>query len=243
MFAVTAARISADDPLSGLELGERAGPGGTGRLGAGARSRRPRSTTMTCGRCAGWASPRTGCRSCSAATRPGVDADGNEVIVHAVIGDPDAGGGDETLDPRRSLLSERYDGTFAERVAVPAAQPGAQARRAVLRGGGLPADGLPDRLPDAVREVRRPARRDGAGAGRRRRRGHRADPARPRRRLPDLGHQPQRGQARARARARRRPGLRVRRPAARAGRRGHGDGRARPPGRTRSARSSPAAGS
>jgi NADPH:quinone reductase-like Zn-dependent oxidoreductase len=36
-----------------------------------------------------------------------------------VIGDPDAAGGDETLDPRRSLLSERYDGTFAERVAVP----------------------------------------------------------------------------------------------------------------------------
>jgi len=26
---------------------------------------------------------------------------------------------DETLDPRRSLLSERYDGTFAEQVAVP----------------------------------------------------------------------------------------------------------------------------
>ena len=49
----------------------------------------------------------------------GLDADGNEVIVHAVIADPDAGGGDETLDPRRSLLSERYDGTFAERVCVP----------------------------------------------------------------------------------------------------------------------------
>ncbi len=30
-----------------------------------------------------------------------------------------AGGSDETLDPSRSLLSERYDGTFAERVAVP----------------------------------------------------------------------------------------------------------------------------
>ena len=41
------------------------------------------------------------------------------MIVHSVIGDPAAGGGDETLDPRRSLLSERYDGTFAERVAVP----------------------------------------------------------------------------------------------------------------------------
>ena len=35
----------------------------------------------------------------------GLDEDGNEVVVHAVIADPDAGGGDETLDPRRSLLS------------------------------------------------------------------------------------------------------------------------------------------
>ena len=49
----------------------------------------------------------------------GIDEDGNEVVVYSVVGDPDAGGGDETLDPRRSLLSERYDGTFAERVAVP----------------------------------------------------------------------------------------------------------------------------
>ena len=39
--------------------------------------------------------------------------------MHTVIGDPAAGGGDETLDPARSLLSERYDGTFAERVMVP----------------------------------------------------------------------------------------------------------------------------
>ena len=49
----------------------------------------------------------------------GVDADGNEVIVHAVIADPDAGDGDETLDPRRSLLSERFPGTLAEKIAVP----------------------------------------------------------------------------------------------------------------------------
>lgn len=50
----------------------------------------------------------------------GVTDDGQEVIVHAVIGDPSAGGGDETLDPRRSLLSELYPGTLAESVAVPA---------------------------------------------------------------------------------------------------------------------------
>lgn len=49
----------------------------------------------------------------------GVDPEGNEVIVHSVIADPAAGGGDETLDPRRSLLSEKHPGTLAERVAVP----------------------------------------------------------------------------------------------------------------------------
>ena len=50
----------------------------------------------------------------------GVTADGREVIVHAVIGDPAAGHGDETLDPHRSLLSERYPGTIADVVRVPA---------------------------------------------------------------------------------------------------------------------------
>ena len=48
----------------------------------------------------------------------GVDEDGNEVIVHAVVGDP-GWRGDETLDPKRSLLSEHFPGTLAERVAVP----------------------------------------------------------------------------------------------------------------------------
>jgi NADPH:quinone reductase-like Zn-dependent oxidoreductase len=48
-----------------------------------------------------------------------VDADGNEVVIHAVVSDPAAGYADETIDPSRSLLSERYDGTFAQQVAVP----------------------------------------------------------------------------------------------------------------------------
>ena len=49
----------------------------------------------------------------------GIDEDGNEVVVHAVINDPGWRGGDETLDPRRSLLSEKYQGTFADKVTVP----------------------------------------------------------------------------------------------------------------------------
>jgi NADPH:quinone reductase-like Zn-dependent oxidoreductase len=48
----------------------------------------------------------------------GVDPDGNEVIVHAVISDP-ASAVDETVDPARTLLSELHPGTLAERVSVP----------------------------------------------------------------------------------------------------------------------------
>jgi NADPH:quinone reductase-like Zn-dependent oxidoreductase len=48
----------------------------------------------------------------------GTDADGNEVIVHAVLGDPDFPGG-EIIDPARTLLSELHPGTLAEGVAVP----------------------------------------------------------------------------------------------------------------------------
>ncbi len=50
----------------------------------------------------------------------GVTDDGREVIVHAVVGDVSDSHGDETLDPRRSLLSEVYPGALAERVRVPA---------------------------------------------------------------------------------------------------------------------------
>ena len=48
----------------------------------------------------------------------GIDEDGNEVIVHSVISD-DSWRGDETFDPRRSLLSEKHQGALAEKVAVP----------------------------------------------------------------------------------------------------------------------------
>ncbi|UNX54010.1 zinc-binding dehydrogenase [Georgenia sp. TF02-10] len=49
----------------------------------------------------------------------GVLDDGTEVIVHSVIPSRDWHG-DETLDPRRTLLSELHPGTLAERVWVPA---------------------------------------------------------------------------------------------------------------------------
>ncbi len=48
----------------------------------------------------------------------GVDQDGNEVVVHAVISSDDWRG-DETFDPKRSLLSEKHQGALAEKVVVP----------------------------------------------------------------------------------------------------------------------------
>jgi NADPH:quinone reductase-like Zn-dependent oxidoreductase len=48
----------------------------------------------------------------------GLDEDGNEVVVHGVVATP-GWTGDETLDPKRSLFSELYQGTMAEKVAVP----------------------------------------------------------------------------------------------------------------------------
>ena len=56
--------------------------------------------------------------------------DGTEVVVHAVVSTP-GWTGDETLDPKRTLLSEKHDGTLAESRRGPRAQRPAQAARAV----------------------------------------------------------------------------------------------------------------
>jgi NADPH:quinone reductase-like Zn-dependent oxidoreductase len=118
VFAVTAAHVDADDPLSGLELGERPDPVPTDgwvtvTVKAAALNHHDVWTLRGVGISADRLPIVLGCDAA------GLDADGHEVIVHSVIADPDAGGGDETLDPGRSLLSERYDGTFAGQVAVP----------------------------------------------------------------------------------------------------------------------------
>src|ERR1700689_11174 len=116
MFAVTAARIDAEDPLAGLELGERPDPVApdgwtTVTVKAAALNHHDVWTLRGVGISADRLPIVLGCDVA------GFDAEGNEVVVHAVISENPAG--DETMDPARSLLSERYDGTFAERVAVP----------------------------------------------------------------------------------------------------------------------------
>ncbi len=118
MFAVTAARFSSDDPISALELGEHADPvppdgWTTVAVKATSLNHHDLWTLRGVGISADQLPMVLGCDAA------GVDEDGNDVVVHGVISDPSVGVADETLDPRRSLLSERYDGTFAELVTVP----------------------------------------------------------------------------------------------------------------------------
>jgi NADPH:quinone reductase-like Zn-dependent oxidoreductase len=115
MFAAYAARIDPDQPLNGLELGERPEP-----------EARPGWTTVRV-RAASlnhhdlWSLRGVGLGEkslpmilgCDAA---GVDEDGNEVVLHSVIGQTGHGVGP---DEPRSILTEHYQGTFAEKVSVP----------------------------------------------------------------------------------------------------------------------------
>lgn len=120
MFAVYAdsfAAADSTDPLSGLVVGERpepVAPDGWTTVTVKAASLNHHDL---------WSLRGVGLREealpmilgCDAA---GYDEEGNEVVVHAVVSDP-SWSGDETLDPKRSLLSERHQGTFADRVVVP----------------------------------------------------------------------------------------------------------------------------
>jgi NADPH:quinone reductase-like Zn-dependent oxidoreductase len=117
MFAVYAESFSSDDPLSGLRLGERPAPEpGDGWTTVQVKAAALNHHDLWSLRGVGLAEESLPMiLGCDAA---GIDEDGNEVVVHAVISDP-SWTGDETLDPKRSLLSERHQGTFADRVAVP----------------------------------------------------------------------------------------------------------------------------
>ena len=117
MFAVYAGEINSKDPLAGLVIGERPEPD----VPAGWTTVTVKAASINHHDV--WSLRGVGLRAeslpmilgCDAA---GLDEDGNEVLVHAVISEP-SWRGDETLDPKRSLLSERFQGTFAERVTVP----------------------------------------------------------------------------------------------------------------------------
>lgn len=117
MLAAYASSLDPSDPLAGLTVGERPEPedrDGWVRVDVRAAALNHHDL---------WSLRGVGLRAeqlpmtlgCDAA---GVDSDGNEVVVHSVICSP-SWTGDETLDPKRSLLSEIHDGTLAEQVLVP----------------------------------------------------------------------------------------------------------------------------
>jgi NADPH:quinone reductase-like Zn-dependent oxidoreductase len=117
MLAATAVRLDADDPLSGLRVGDHPDPSPregwvTVRLRAASLNQHDVWSLRGVGLPEDRLPMVLGCDGAC------LDEDGNEVVVHAVVGDPDFRG-DETMDPRRSLLSERYDGTLADLVQVP----------------------------------------------------------------------------------------------------------------------------
>jgi len=117
MLAATAVRQDPHDPIAGLEVGERPDPEPrdgwtTVRLRAASLNHHDLWSLQGVGLPADRLPMVLGCDGA------GLDEDGNEVVVHAIVGDPDFRG-DETMDPRRTLLSERYDGTLADLVQVP----------------------------------------------------------------------------------------------------------------------------
>ncbi len=117
MFAVYASGPSPEDPLASLVVGERPAP--TARAGwvpvtVDAASLNMHDVWTLRG--VGIAEDRfpmiLGCDGA------GTLADGTEVVIHSIVNAP-GWRGDETLDPQRTLLTEKYQGTFADVVMVP----------------------------------------------------------------------------------------------------------------------------
>ena len=117
MLAVTCTSQSTDAPLTGLTVGqvpEPSVPDGWARVRVKAAALNHHDLWSLRG--VGLAADRLPMiLGCDAA---GVTDDGREVVVHALIGNPDWTG-DETLDPARTILSELHQGTLAEYVVVP----------------------------------------------------------------------------------------------------------------------------
>jgi len=117
VLAAYAARLAPDDPLSALEVGEVPEPDvpegwALVEVRAAALNHHDVWSLKGVGLDEGKLPMILGCDAA------GVDADGNEVLLHAVISSPDWHG-DDSFDPKRTLLSELHPGTLAEKVAVP----------------------------------------------------------------------------------------------------------------------------
>jgi NADPH:quinone reductase-like Zn-dependent oxidoreductase len=118
MFAVYASEPNSANPLAGLVTGDQPAPRvPDGWIAVSVRAASLNMHDVSTLRGRGVSRERfpviLGCDGA------GVLEDGSEIVIHPCINDP-AWIGEETLDPGRSVLSERYQGSFADIVAVPA---------------------------------------------------------------------------------------------------------------------------
>lgn len=115
MRAIYVESFDPEEPLKGLVVGERPEPSPPGddwttvRVRASALNHHDLWTLRGVGLAPERLPMILGCDAA------GLDEDGNEVVVHAVLGS----GPDETLDAKRTLLSEKAQGTLADLVTVP----------------------------------------------------------------------------------------------------------------------------
>lgn len=119
MRAVYVASQNSSDPLAGLAAGERpvgAGPEGWTQVTMRAAALNHHDLWSL----RGVGLPADRLPMILGTDAAGIDSQGREVIVHAVVAAPNWHG-DETLDPARTLLSEKHPGTLAESVWVPSA--------------------------------------------------------------------------------------------------------------------------
>jgi NADPH:quinone reductase-like Zn-dependent oxidoreductase len=121
MLALRALRPSPDDPLAALDLGDRPDPEPPPgweivQVRAASLNHHDLFTLR------GAATPAEYLPIVLGSDAAGVTSDGREVVCHAVVPNPGVEDADETdVFGRMSILSERYDGTHAEKVAVPRA--------------------------------------------------------------------------------------------------------------------------
>lgn len=128
MFAVYAKEANYDNPLDSLVVGERPEP----EVPAGWVKVSMRAASLNMHDI--WTLRGVGIKAdqfpmivgCDGA---GVLEDGTEVVLHSVVNAP-GWQGDDTLDPQRTLLTEKHQGTFADSVVVPA-------RNAIAKPAGL----------------------------------------------------------------------------------------------------------
>lgn len=119
MLAIRAMRAAPQDPLSALEVGEVADPDPPAgwevvEVRAASVNRHDLFTLQ------GVATPEEQLPVVLGSDAAGVTADGREVVCHAVVPKPGVDPVDESdVFGSMSILSEVYDGTHAERVAVP----------------------------------------------------------------------------------------------------------------------------